>query len=288
MSGLKALKLRIASVKSTRKITKAMQMVAAAKLRRVQQSAQSARPYAHALSSILVNLSTSIDDDLCDMKLFSGTGDDKRVLLVVMTADRGLCGGFNANIIKFARQRIKNLEDEGKEIFLYLVGRRAIEAFKYRFKSNIIGKRLLSEVKHMNFEYAKNVCDDILKAFDDNKFDVCDLVFSNFQSVISQVPTYNQIIPLNIAGSANDVSYEVEPSAEAVLSDILPKNVAVQIFAALLENGAGEQGARMSAMDNATRNAGDMINRLTLQYNRTRQANITKELIEIISGAEAV
>jgi F-type H+-transporting ATPase subunit gamma len=288
MSGLKALKLRIGSVKSTRKITKAMQMVAAAKLRRAQDATHSARPYALALSSILVNLSNSSDDDLSDMKLFSGTGSDKRVLLVIMTADRGLCGGFNSNILKYARNRIKKIESEGKHVSLYVVGRRATEAFKRSHKSDIVGSRTLSEVKHIDFNFAKSICDDILKAFNDNQFDVCELVYSRFKSVISQEPTHNPIIPLHVQGTPHTVTYEVEPSPQAVLSDILPKNIAVQIYAALLENSAGEQGARMSAMDNATRNAGDMITRLTLLYNRTRQANITRELIEIISGAEAV
>jgi F-type H+-transporting ATPase subunit gamma len=288
MSGLKALKLRIGSVKSTRKITKAMQMVAAAKLRKAQEKAQSARPYADALSSILVNLSRSSDDGLSDMKLFTGTGSDKRVLLVVMTADRGLCGGFNSNILKYARNRIKTLENSGKEISLYMVGRRSIEAFKRSFKSKIVGQRALSEVKTVDFNFAQAICSDILTNFDADKFDVCELIYSDFKSVISQIPKHNKIIPLHIDADTHHVTYDVEPSAEVVLSDILPKNIAVQIYAALLENSAGEQGARMSAMDNATRNAGDMINRLTLQYNRTRQANITKELIEIISGAEAI
>lgn len=288
MSGLKTLKLRISSVKSTRKITKAMQMVAAAKLRRAQDAAHSARPYAVALSSIFVNLTNSSDDGLSDMPLFAGTGSDKRVLLVIMTADRGLCGGFNSNILKYARNRIKKIESEGKKVSLYCVGRRAVEAFKRSYHLNIIGNRTLSEVKHIDFNFAKAICDDVLTAFDDKQFDICELVYARFRSVISQEPTHNQIIPLHIDTNAHTVTHEVEPSPQAVLSDILPKNVAVQIYAALLENSAGEQGARMSAMDNATRNAGDMINRLTLQYNRTRQANITKELIEIISGAEAV
>ncbi len=288
MSGLKALKLRIGSVKSTRKITKAMQMVAAAKLRRAQDATHSARPYAVALSSILVNLSNSSDDDLSEMRLFSGTGSDKRVLLIVMTADRGLCGGFNSNILKYARNRIKKIQSQGKRVSLYLVGRRANEAFKRSYSSDIIGSRTLSEVKHIDFNFAKSISDDVLKAFNDTQFDVCELVYSRFKSVISQEPTHNQIIPLHVQGTVHTVTYAVEPSPQAVLSDILPKNIAVQIYAALLENSAGEQGARMSAMDNATRNAGDMITRLTLLYNRTRQANITKELIEIISGAEAV
>lgn len=288
MSGLKALKLRISSVKSTRKITKAMQMVAAAKLRRAQDNAQAARPYAVALSSILTNLSACSDGDLSDMKLFSGTGNNNKVLLVIMTADRGLCGGFNSNIIKYARNRIKKLESLGKETILYLIGRRAIEAFKRSHKSKIIGQKMLSEVKSVDFSFAHAICNDALTAFNSGSFDICELIYAQFKSVISQEPKHHQIIPLHVTGDTYSATYEVEPSIETVLSDILPKNVAVQIYAALLENSAGEQGARMSAMDNATRNAGDMINRLTLQYNRTRQANITKELIEIISGAEAV
>lgn len=288
MSGLKALKIRIGSVKSTRKITKAMQMVAAAKLRRVQQMTQSARPYAKALSSIIANLSSSSKQGLGDVKLFSGTGENKKVLLLIMTADRGLCGGFNSNIIKYARNRIKQLEQDGKDISLYLVGRRAVEAFRHSYKSQIVKKRTLSEVKNIDFHFARSICDDVLSYFEEGKFDICDLVYAHFQSVIAQNPKHKQIIPLPIEGEASPVTYDVEPNPEAVLEDMFPKNIAVQIYAALLENAAGEQGARMSAMDNATRNAGDMINRLTLQYNRTRQANITKELIEIISGAEAV
>jgi F-type H+-transporting ATPase subunit gamma len=288
MSGLKTLKLRISSVKSTRKITKAMQMVAAAKLRKVQQSAEVARPYAESLDLILSNLSNTSKDDLVDIKLLSGTGSDNHVLLVVMTADRGLCGGFNNNIIKHAQQRIKKLATQGKQVSLYLIGRRVIESFKHSFKSSIIAKRLLSEVKYVNYEFAQKISDDIIFAFNESKFDVCEIVYSNFKSVISQVPTSKQIIPLSVSASINDTFYEIEPSASNVLRDILPKNVTVQIYSALLENSAGEQGARMGAMDNATRNAGDMINGLTLEYNRTRQANITRELTEIISGAEAV
>ena len=289
MSGLKALKLRIGSVKSTRKITKAMQMVAAAKLRRAQDAAENARPYADALERILCNLSASVNDVSEPLKLFSGTGSDKRVLLVIMTADRGLCGGFNASIIKFARERIKNLQDEGKEILLMTVGRRATDAFKKRYNNIILSKRSLSEVKNVDFAFADAITTDILDAFAADKFDVCEIISSEFRSVISQVPQKHRIIPVSVSGDAEaDADYEVEPNAETVLTDILPKNIAVQVYAALLENAAGEQGARMSAMDNATRNAGDMINRLTLQYNRTRQANITRELIEIISGAEAL
>lgn len=288
MSGLKALKLRIGSVKSTRKITKAMQMVAAAKLRRAQDAAENARPYANALERVLCNLSASVNDVSEPLKLFTGTGSDKRVLLVIMTADRGLCGGFNASIIKFARERIKQLEASGKEVLLMTVGRRATDAFKKTYADSLLSKRSLSEVKNVDFAFADAITSDILDAFANDKFDVCEIISSEFRSVISQVPQTHRIIPVSISGDAEEVDYEVEPNAETVLSDILPKNIAVQVYAALLENAAGEQGARMSAMDNATRNAGDMINRLTLQYNRTRQANITRELIEIISGAEAL
>lgn len=287
MSGLKALKIRIGSVKSTRKITKAMQMVAAAKLRRVQQMTQSARPYAQALATMISNLKGSCDD-LDNMKLLSGTGQDKKILFVIMAADRGLCGGFNSNIIKHARLKIKALEEQGKEVSLYLVGRRAVEGFKNSYKSKIVRKRTLSEVKNIDFSFAKSISDEILSDFNAGKFDVCHVAYAHFQSVISQQATDKQIIPISVNEDVELANYDVEPSSETVLEDVLPKNIAVQIYAALLENAAGEQGARMSAMDNATRNAGDMINRLTLQYNRTRQANITKELIEIISGAEAV
>lgn len=288
MSGLKALKLRIGSVKSTRKITKAMQMVAAAKLKRAQDAACGARPYAQALSSILTNVSMSSDIDFSEIPLFLGHGVNKKVLLIVMTADRGLCGGFNGNIIKYAKQHIKNLEAKGKEVFLYTIGRRAFEAFKRYPRDKIFASRTLSEVKNVDFSFAQSVCNTVLMRFEEKSFDNCEIIYARFDSVISQLPTSKQIIPLHVEGNAETISYDIEPSPEALLSDILHKNIAMQIYACLLENIAGEQGARMSAMDNATRNAGDMITRLTLQYNRTRQANITKELIEIISGAEAV
>ncbi|MEM6602769.1 MAG: F0F1 ATP synthase subunit gamma [Pseudomonadota bacterium] len=288
MSGLKALKLRIGSVKSTRKITKAMQMVAAAKLKRAQDAANRARPYADSLEHILSNLSASSNDLSEPLPLFSGTGSEDKILCVVMTADRGLCGGFNAAIIKYARERIKDYEAQNKEVLLVTIGRRACDSFKKTHSGKILASRYLSETRHVDFAFAEAITQDILTAFDDNLFDVCEIVSSQFKSVISQVPHAHRVIPVSLSSGTDECDYEIEPDAETVLADILPKNLAVQVYAALLENAAGEQGARMSAMDNATRNAGDMINKLTLKFNRTRQANITKELIEIISGAEAL
>lgn len=288
MSGLKALKLRIGSVKSTRKITKAMQMVAAAKLRRTQEAAEQSRPYAKALTHILTSLSSTMRDLLEPVKLFSGTGKDDTVLLLVMTADRGLCGGFNANIVKYARERVRRLEEKGKKVVLMTVGRRASDSFRKTHDSVLLKKRHLSEVKNIDFAFAQEITNDLIVAFEAGQFDCCEIVSSEFISVISQIPHHKAIIPVSVPQESEGMDYEIEPSPMALLEDIVPKNLAVQVYAALLENAAGEQGARMSAMDNATRNAGDMINRLTLQYNRTRQANITRELIEIISGAEAL
>lgn len=288
MSGLKALKLRIGSVKSTRKITKAMQMVSVAKLRRAQEAAGRLRPYAQALNHILCSLHANVKDSAQEVPLFSGNGKEDTILLVVMTADRGLCGGFNSAIIKFARERIRRLEEKGKKVVLMTIGRRATDAFRKTHDSVILKKRLLSEVKKVDFSFAQTIASDITDAFQAGKFDRCDIISSEFQSVIAQVPQEKTIIPVAITEEVSGVDYMIEPDATALLTDIVPKNIATQVYAALLDNVAGEHGARMSAMDNATRNAGDMINRLTLQYNRTRQANITRELIEIISGAEAL
>lgn len=291
MSNLKALKSRISSVKSTRKITKAMQMVAAAKLRRVQEAAKASRPYAEALEHILENLSDSVRHLEEKNPLFSGRDKEDTVLLVIMTSDRGLCGGFNTSIIKYAHNTIKNLLSENKNIKIITVGRRAHDAFSKQYSQDILSSHNLADVKNIDFSFAQTISEKVISYFHQNIYDVCHIISSQFNSVISQTPCSHQIIPVDLQENIdqnNIVDYQIEPDVQTVLEDILPKNIAIQIFAALLENAAGEQGARMTAMDNATRNAGDMINRLTLEYNRTRQANITKELIEIISGAEAL
>jgi len=265
-----------------------MQMVSVAKLRRAQEATGRLRPYAQALNHILCSLHNSIKDSAQDVPLFSGTGKDETILLIVMTADRGLCGGFNSSIIKFARERVRKLQEKGKKVVLMTIGRRATDSFRKTHDSVILRKRLLSEVKKVDFAFAQSIAQDVIDAFQAGKFDRCDIISAEFRSVISQVPQEKTIIPVAITEEVVGVDYQIEPDATALLTDIVPKNIATQIYAALLDNIAGEHGARMSAMDNATRNAGDMINRLTLQYNRTRQANITKELIEIISGAEAL
>jgi len=289
MPSLKDLKNRIASVKSTRKITKAMQMVSAAKLRRAQEAAESARPYAERMTSVMSGLSTSVVGSGSAPRLLAGTGSDKVQLLVVMTAERGLCGGFNSTIVRLARTRATELLAQGKTVKILTVGKKGREQLKRDFSAHMIGHFDLSDVKRMGYEQAQNIANDILSRFEAGEFDVATLFFNRFQSVISQIPTAQQVIPASFEGGAGVSSlYDYEPSEEGILTDLLPRGVATQVFTALLENGASEQGARMSAMDNATRNAGDMIDRLTIQYNRSRQAAITKELIEIISGAEAL
>ncbi|MEM7731006.1 MAG: F0F1 ATP synthase subunit gamma [Pseudomonadota bacterium] len=292
MPSLKDLKIRIESVKSTRKITKAMQLVAAAKLRRAQEAAEMARPYAERMEAVMGGLAAAVGNSEGAPKLLAGTGKDDVHLLVVMTAERGLCGGFNSTIVRLARQRIQELLADGKTVKILTVGKKGREQIKRDYEANLIGHVDLSEVKRIGYANAADIASDILGRFDAGEFDVCTIFFNRFQSVISQIPTATQVIPASFdapeEGASEDTPYDYEPSEEAVLEDLLPRGVATQIFTALLENGASEQGARMSAMDNATRNAGDMIERLTIEYNRSRQAVITSELIEIISGAEAL
>lgn len=290
MPNLKDLKNRIESVKSTRKITKAMQMVAAAKLRRAQDAAEASRPYTERFNAVLAGLAASVGDSDTGPKLLVGTGSDQIHLLVVMTAERGLCGGFNSSIAKLARAQAEKLVADGKTVKILTVGKKGREQLKRDLSDHFIGHVDLSEVKRIGYDNAADVATDVLGRFDAGEFDVATIFFNRFQSVISQVPTAQQIIPASFEGEEDGEAtlYDYEPSEEAILADLLPRGVATQIFAALLENGASEQGARMSAMDNATRNAGDMIDRLTIEFNRSRQAVITNELIEIISGAEAL
>ena len=291
MPSLKDLKNRIGSVKSTRKITKAMQMVAAAKLRRAQEAAEAARPYAERMTAVMAGLAASVGGSDSAPRLLAGTGSDKTHLLVVMTAERGLCGGFNSTIVRLARARIQELIAKGKTVKILTVGKKGREQLKRDYADLFVAHVDLSEVKRVGYENAQSIARDLLRRYDAGEFDVATIFFNRFQSVISQIPTAQQIIPASFdAGEADAAStlYEYEPSEEGILADLLPRGVATQIFTALLENGASEQGARMSAMDNATRNAGEMIDRLTIEYNRSRQAAITKELIEIISGAEAL
>lgn len=292
MPSLKDLKNRIGSVTNTRKITSAMKMVAAAKLRRAQDAAEAGRPYAERMNAVIAGLAASVGDSDSAPRLLAGTGKDDVHLLVVMTAERGLCGGFNSSIAKLARAKALELSNNGKTVKILTVGKKGREQLKRDFADHFVGHVDLSEVKRICYADASGIARDVLARFDGGEFDVATIFYNRFQSVISQVPTEQQIIPAAYA-SAEDESgdaalYDYEPSEEAILEDLLPRGVATQIFSALLENGASEQGARMSAMDNATRNAGDMIERLTIEYNRSRQAVITNELIEIISGAEAL
>ena len=298
MASLKDLRNRIASVKATQKITKAMQMVAAAKLRRAQEAAEAARPYATRMDRVLANLATGMAGREDAPKLLVGTGKDNVHLLVVATADRGLCGGFNSSIARLAREHIQTLTREGKTVRILCVGRKGREALKRLFGDKIVRTFEFQGVKAIGFVQAEEVAQTVIDMFDAGEFDVCTLFYSKFQSVVSQIPTAQTLIPASLPdaaeagnGNANGLGgavYEYEPEEGEILSDLLPRNLAVQVFRALLENAASEQGARMSAMDNATRNAGEMIDKLTITYNRSRQAMITKELIEIISGAEAL
>jgi F-type H+-transporting ATPase subunit gamma len=293
MPSLKDLRNRIASVKATQKITKAMQMVAAAKLRRAQEAAEAARPYSQRMASVLANISQAVGSGGSDVPaLMTGTGRDDTHLLVVCTAERGLCGGFNSQIARFARERIRSLQGQGKTVKIITVGKKGYDILRRDFAPLIIERIELRDVKQIGFVNADAIARKVIALFNEGQFDVCTLFYSEFKSVISQVPTALQIIPAAPAAAKADdgaaAVYEYEPEPGEILSDLIPRNIAVQIFRALLENAAGEMGAKMTAMDNATRNAGDMINRLTLNYNRTRQAMITKELIEIISGAEAL
>ncbi len=290
MANLKDLKNRISSVKNTRKITKAMQMVAAAKLRRAQESAEQSRPYAERFMGVLSGLAASVGKSEGAPKLLRGTGEDQVHLLVVMTAERGLCGGFNSNIAKRARAHIAQLQEAGKTVKILTVGKKGRDQLKRDFGDVFIDHVDLTEVKRVGYSDAQAIARDVVVRFDAGEFDVATLFYSKFVNVVTQVPTALQVIPAAFEeeAEAGSTVYDYEPSEEAILSDLLPRGVATQIFSALLENGASEQGARMSAMDNATRNAGDMIDKLTIEFNRSRQAVITNELIEIISGAEAL
>ncbi len=293
MPSLKDLRNRIVSVKSTRKITRAMQLVAASKLKRAQDAAEAARPYAEKMQGVLANLSAGVANQAGAPKLLAGTGRDDTHLLVVMTADRGLCGGFNTNIVKLARQHIERLKREGKTVKILCVGRKGRDQLKRLYASMIIGTIEFSGVRRIGFAEAQPVARKVLEMFDAGEIDVATLFYARFRSVISQIPTALRLIPAQMPEGAKTAdlkgaSYIYEPDEEQILNDILPRNVSVQLFRAVLENQASEQGARMAAMDAATRNAGDVISALTLKYNRSRQAQITKELIEIISGAEAL
>jgi len=299
MGTLKELKNRIDSVKNTQKITRAMQMVAAAKLRKAQEAAEAARPFSERMAAVLANLSAAMEGREGASPLMAGTGSEQTHLLVVCTAERGLCGGFNSSIAKLARAKANELSAQGKDVKLLCVGKKGYDALKREFESKIIDLVDLKEVKKIGFTEAQGVATKVLDLFEEGGFDVCTLFYSEFQNVITQIPTAQQLIPATVEKGAekSDDSktldlggaiYEYEPEEDEILADLLPRNIAIQILRALMENGASEQGARMSAMDNATRNAGEMIDKLTLSFNRQRQAQITSELIEIISGAEAL
>ena len=290
MASLDDLKKRIASVKSTQKITKAMKMVAAAKLRRAQESAEKGRPYSEKMNNVILNLSNGISDKENAPKLLSGTGQEKTHLCVVMTSDRGLCGGFNSNIIKKAKSYFVKVLDEGKELKIITVGSKGNDQLKRVYGDKIIENISFKESKNANYFDADKVGKMVIEKFEASEFDVCTIFYNQFKNVITQIPQAQQIIPLNNEGeeTSSEESYEFEPDEDEILSNLLPKNISTQIFKAMLENSASEQGSRMSAMDNATRNAGEMVDKLTIEYNRSRQAAITKELIEIISGAESL
>lgn len=292
MPNLKDLKNRIASVKSTRKITKAMQMVAAAKLRRAQEKAEMSRPYAERFGKVMARLAAAAGDSDNAPRLLRGTGDDKVHLLVVLTAERGLCGGFNSNISKKAKAEANRLLKDGKEVKILTVGKKGRDALRRDLGQHFIHHVDLSEVKNLGYAEAQDIAKEVLDRFDAGEFDIAKLYYSQFENVVSQIPTEKQIIPAQIEIGEDEqddgVVYDFEPDEETILAELLPRAVATAIFSGLLENGASEQGARMSAMDNATRNAGEMIDDLTIEYNRSRQAVITNELIEIISGAEAL
>jgi F-type H+-transporting ATPase subunit gamma len=298
MASLKDMRVRIAATKATQKITKAMQMVAASKLRRAQAAAEAARPFAERMETVLGNIASSVADISAAPKLLSGTGKDQVHLLLVCTGERGLSGAFNSSIARLAREKANSLLAQGKEVKIFCVGRKGYEVLRRNFEKNIIEVVELRSVRTLGFVNAEDIAKKVIALYEQGAFDVCTLFFSRFKSVIAQLPTATQIIPAvfeapaDAKGTANSAgaaaSYEYEPEEDEILADLLPRNIAVQIFRALLENNASFYGAQMSAMDNATRNAGDMIRKQTITYNRTRQAMITKELIEIISGAEAL
>jgi len=292
MPSLDDLKKRIKSVKSTQKITKAMKMVAAAKLRKAQESAEKGRPYSQKMQNIILNLTNSINDPQNAPKLLVGNGNDKTYLCLVLTADRGLCGGFNSNICKLAKTNFKKILNEGKELKIITVGSKGLDQIKREYGKYIIKKFSFKDKKKITFVEAETIGNEIINLFNNNEFDKCILFYNNFKNVITQIPQAQQIIPaekkLAVEENKNSISYEFEPDEDEILEDLLPKNISTQVFKAFLENAASEQGSRMTAMDNATRNAGDLVDKLTINYNRSRQASITKELIEIISGAESL
>jgi F-type H+-transporting ATPase subunit gamma len=294
MASLKSLKVRITSVKSTQKITKAMKMVAAAKLRRAQQAAEAGRPYAERLASVMASLASKVTIGPESPKLLAGTGSDQRHLLVVATSERGLAGAFNSNIVKLARKKAEELVAEGKDVRFYLIGKKGRPVIQRLYPGKIVHQVDQSHIKNVAFADAHEVAEDLIRRYSVGEFDVAHLFFAKFQSALVQEPTELQIIPVPLtadtgaATAGASAAVEYEPDEEDILAALLPRNVAVQLFRAMLENAASEQGSRMTAMDNATRNAGDMINKLTIQYNRSRQAAITTELVEIISGAEAL
>jgi len=292
MPSLKDLKNRIGSVKSTQKITSAMKMVAAAKLRKAQENAEKGRPYSQKMQNIILNLTNSINDPQNAPKLLVGNGNDKTYLCLVLTADRGLCGGFNSNICKLAKTNFKKILDEGKNLKIITVGSKGLDQIKREYGKYVIKKFSFKDKKQITFSEAEIIGNEIINLFNNNEFDKCILFYNNFKNVITQIPQAQQIIPAETKGSSVDdektLTYEFEPDENEILEELLPKNISIQVFKALLENAASEQGSRMTAMDNATRNAGDLVDKLTINYNRSRQASITKELIEIISGAESL
>mgnify|MGYP003317950346 FL=1 len=292
MPSLDDLKKRITSVKSTQKITKAMKMVATAKLRKAQENAEKGRPYSERMNNIILNLSGGVSDKENSSKLLVGTGKDDTHLCVVLTADRGLCGGFNTNIIKKAKSHFEDIKKQGKNLKIITVGMKGYDQLKRNYSNQIIEKITFKESKNINYFDAAKVGNLIIEKFQKEEFDFCTIFFNKFKNVISQIPQAQQIIPLENENKDKDEklesNYEFEPDEDEILSNLLPKNISTQIFKAMLENSASEQGSRMTAMDNATRNAGDLVDKLTIQYNRSRQAAITKELIEIISGAESL
>ena len=291
MPSLDDLKKRIKSVKSTQKITKAMKMVAAAKLRKAQENAEKGRPYSEKMQNIILNLTQTISDHENAPKLLVGTGKDKTYLCVVLTADRGLCGGFNTNICKLAKLNFKRILNDGKELKIITVGSKGLDQIKREYNKFIIKKFSFKDKKQISFSEAEIIGNEIIKMFNDEEFDKCILFYNNFKNVITQIPQAQQIIPTEkkpLETENNLQNYEFEPEQDEILEDLLPKNISTQVFKAFLENAASEQGSRMTAMDNATRNAGDLVDKLTINYNRSRQASITKELIEIISGAESL
>ena len=292
MPSLDDLKKRIKSVKSTQKITKAMKMVAAAKLRKAQENAEKGRPYSQKMQNIILNLTKSISDPENAPKLLIGTGKDKTYLCVVLTADRGLCGGFNSNICKLAKTNFKKILNEGKDLKIICVGSKGLDQIKRNYWKYIIKKFSFKKKKQITFNEAEIIGNEIIRLFKQNEFDKCILFYNNFKNVITQIPQAQQIIPTEKKSPEskedNAFSYEFEPEEDEILEDLLPKNISTQVFKAFLENAASEQGSRMTAMDNATRNAGELVEKLTINYNRSRQASITKELIEIISGAESL